>query len=77
MQKSAGKLEFAQLEKGNRSTMVFKITEKVSFYNFASEASYVHILSGQKFIKNAKIVDLASFLKLVAWSKQCYQIGKF
>ena len=31
-----------------------KITEKVSFNN-ASEASYVYILSGQKFLKNAKI----------------------
>ena len=30
-----------------------KITEKVPF-NIASEASYVYILSGQKFIKNAK-----------------------
>ena len=30
-----------------------KITEKVSF-NIASEASYVYILSGQKFLKNAK-----------------------
>ena len=30
-----------------------KITEKVSF-NIASEASFVYILSGQKFIKNAK-----------------------
>ena len=30
-----------------------KITEKVSF-NIASEASYVYILSGQKFIKNGK-----------------------
>ena len=30
-----------------------KITGKVSF-NIASEASYVYILSGQKFIKNAK-----------------------
>ena len=30
-----------------------KITEKVSF-NIASEASYVYILSVQKFIKNAK-----------------------
>ena len=29
------------------------MTEKVSF-NFASEASYVYILSVQKFIKNAK-----------------------
>ena len=32
---------------------VFEITENVSF-NIASEASYVYILSGQKFIKNAK-----------------------
>ena len=31
-----------------------KIKEKVSF-NIASEASYVYILSGQKFNKNAKI----------------------
>ena len=30
-----------------------KITEKVSFNN-ASEASYIYILSGQKFITNAK-----------------------
>ena len=30
-----------------------KITEKVSF-SIASEASYVYILSGQKFIKNVK-----------------------
>ena len=33
-----------------------KITEKVSF-NVASEASYVYILSGQKFTKNAKIFE--------------------
>ena len=40
-----------------------KITEKVSF-NIASEASYVYILSGQKFIKNAKKWSiLTSFLK--------------
>ena len=30
-----------------------KITEKVSF-NIVSESNYVYILSGQKFIKNAK-----------------------
>ena len=34
-------------------TQWLKITEKVAF-NIASEASYVYILSGQKFIKNAK-----------------------
>ena len=39
-----------------------KITEKVSF-NIASEASYVYILSGQKFIKNAKMVHFGEFLK--------------
>ena len=41
-----------------------KITEKVAF-NIASEASYVYILSGQKFIKNAKnseILKLADIL---------------
>ena len=38
-----------------------KITEKVSF-NVASQASYVYILSGQKFIKNAKIVDFGDCL---------------
>ena len=32
---------------------VLKITEKVSF-NMASEASYVYVMSGHKFIKNAK-----------------------
>ena len=31
--------------------MVFENLQKVSF-NIASEASYVYILSGQKFIKN-------------------------
>ena len=34
-------------------TQCLKITEKVSF-NIASEASYVYILNGQKFIKYAK-----------------------
>ena len=35
------------------SSQCLKITEKVAF-NIASEASYVYILSGHKFIKNAK-----------------------
>ena len=39
-----------------------KITEKVSF-NLASEASYVYILSGQKLIKNAKMVNFGEFMK--------------
>ena len=42
-----------------------KITEKVSF-KIASEASYVYILSGQKLIKNAKMVHFGEFLK--TWS---------
>ena len=41
-----------------------KITEKVVF-NIASEASYVYIFSGQKFNKNAKIISLTRFWKLV------------
>ena len=39
-----------------------KITEIVSF-NIASEASYVYILSGQKFIKMSKMVQFGEFLK--------------
>ena len=35
------------------SLQCLKIAQKVSF-NIASESSYVFILSGQKFIKNAK-----------------------
>ena len=54
-----------------------KITEKVSF-NIASEASYVYILSWQKFIKNAKNTQFGQFfenLKLAV--KQSYQAGQF
>ena len=40
-------------KKSFKATQCFKITEKVSF-NIASEASYVYILSVQKFIKKAK-----------------------
>ena len=40
-----------------------KITEKVSF-DIASEASYVYVLSGQKFIRNAqKRTNFSEFLK--------------
>ena len=45
-----------------KASRCLKITEKVSF-NITSEAIYVYILSGQKFIKKWSI--LASFLK--AW----------
>ena len=54
-----------------------KITEKVTF-KIVSEASYVYILSEQKFIKNAKngqILRVFENLKLVV--KQCYQTGQF
>ena len=45
-------------------TQCLKITKKVAFI-IASEASFVYILSGQKFIKNAKNGRFwASFLKL-------------
>ena len=54
-----------------------KITEKVSFNN-ASEASYVYILSGQKFLKNAKnglFWRVFENLKLAV--KQCYLTSQF
>ena len=44
---------------------VWKLQKKVAF-NIASEASYVYILSGQKLIKNAKMVHFDEFLK--TWS---------
>ena len=56
---------------------VQKPQKKVSF-NIASEASYVYILSGQKFIKNAKngpFWRVFENLKLAV--KQCYQTGQF
>ena len=46
-------------------TQCLKITENVLF-NIASEASYVYILNGQKFIKNDKNAHLGEFLK--TWS---------
>ena len=45
-----------------------KITEKVAF-SIASEASYVYILSGQKFIKNAKNGPFWTFWKPEAWGQ--------
>ena len=39
---------------------VFENLKKVSFHNIASEASFIYIVSGQKFIKNAKLVNLTS-----------------
>ena len=40
-----------------------KIIEKVAF-TIASEASYVYMLKGQKFIKNAKNSQFGEFLKM-------------
>ena len=54
-----------------------KITEKVSF-NIASEATYVYILSGQKFIKNAKNGPFWQVFENLKFAvKQCYQTGQF
>ena len=39
-----------------------KVVQKVAF-NIASETSYVYILSGQKLIKNAKMVNFGEFRK--------------
>ena len=47
--------------KEKHSTLLEKITEKVSF-NIASEASYVYILSGQRLIKNTKNGQFGEFL---------------
>ena len=54
-----------------------KITEKVAF-NIASEASYIFILSEQKFIKNAKNGQFWRVFEMLKLSvKQCYQTGHF
>ena len=42
----------------------------------ASEASYVYILSEQKFIKNAKTVNLGEFLKTCVTRKVTYYLTK-
>ena len=58
-------------------TQCLKITEKVSF-NIASEASYIYILSRQKFIKRAKNGQFwRVFENLKLLVKQCYQTGQF
>ena len=50
-----------------------KSPKKVAF-KIASEASYVYILSGQKFI-NGQFWRIYEKLKLAV--KQCYQTGQF
>ena len=58
-------------------TQCLKVIEKVAF-NIASEVSNVYILSGQKFIKNAKKVPVwRVFQKLKLAVKQCYQASQF
>ena len=54
------KQSFKFIKKSLKKAQCLKITEKVSF-NIASVASYVYILSGQKFTKNGPIC--ASFWK--------------
>ena len=59
------------------SIWCLKIPRKVLF-NIASEASYVYILSGQKFIKKAKNGSFGRvFENLKLAVKQCYQTGQF
>ena len=59
------------------ASQCLKIAHKVAF-NIASEASYIYILSGQKFIRNAKNGQFwRVFENLKIMVKQCYQIGHF
>ena len=60
-----------------KNSRCLKITEKIAF-NTMSEASYVYIMSGQKFMKNAKNSQIwRVFQNLKLAVKQCYQIGHF
>ena len=57
---------------------VFKNHRKSFKFNIGSEARYVYILRGQKYIKNAKngpFWRVFENLKLAV--KQCYQTGQF
>ena len=56
------------MQKNTSMPLFLKIPEKVAF-NIASEASYVFILSGQKFIKNVKKDNLARFWKTEAYGQ--------
>ena len=46
-----------------------KITQKVAF-NIASEARYVYVLNGQKFIKNAKNSQFWRVFESLEWKIQ-------
>ena len=75
-----GKLSDAK--RGQEKKTIFSITvskndKKVAF-NIASEASYVYILSGQKFLKNAKNGQFWRVFENLKFAvKQCYQTGQF
>ena len=63
---------------GDINQIFWKRGREFVTFNIASEASYVHILSGQKFIKKAKngpFWRVFENLKLAV--KQCYQTGQF
>ena len=65
------------MQKNTSMPLFLKIPEKVAF-NIASEASYVYILSGQKFIKNAENGPIwRGFENLKLVVKQSYQTGQF
>ena len=53
-----------------------KSTGKVTF-NIASEASYLYILSGQKFTKNAKNCQIGDFLKSLRTNSVTRQVILF
>ena len=58
-------------------TLCLKVIENVSF-KIASEASYVYILSEQKFIKNGKkLSTLTNLNNLKIAVKQCFQTRHF
>ena len=65
-------------ERGTYShSQCLKIAQKVAFHN-ASEASYVYILSGEKFIKKTKIGQFwRVFENLKLAVKQCYHTDQF
>ena len=55
--------EDPQQSEEDREHGVWKSQKNVSF-NITSEVSYVYIFSGQKLIKNAKMVNFGKFLKI-------------
>ena len=71
------KLESLKVTLLRTQSQCLKITEKVAF-KIAGDASYLYILSGQKFIKNAKNSQFWRILEdLKLAVKQCSQTGHF